>query len=128
MPYLPAAMLASSQERWAMEMAMRDGQAFYGVAQAQCRKLTPILGANTLRWLMAVAWTRWGIDHSARAGGVALCRLRPGYRHKVAPSQMDSAGACRAVLHEEGSFPIPRFFPALVKKQPGPDKQRPIAV
>jgi hypothetical protein len=123
----PADMLAASQERWAVEIDIRDGHAFYGVAQDQCRKLTHIIGANTFRLLMAAARTLWFIDHSERAGGVALCRLRPWYRQKVAPSQMDIAEACREVLHEEGIFPIPRFFPTLGKNQPGPDKQRPIA-
>jgi hypothetical protein len=123
----PAAILAAYQERWAMEIDSRDGHAFYGVAQDQCRKLPHIVGANTLRLLMAAARTLWFIDHSERAGGVALCQWRPWYRQKVAPSQMDIAEACREVLHEEGIFPIPRFFPALAKNRQGPDTQIPIA-
>jgi hypothetical protein len=123
----PAAILAAYQERWAMEIDSRDGHAFYGVAQDQCRKLPHIVGANTFRLLMAAARTLWFIDHSERAGGVALCQWRPWYRQKVAPSQMDIAEACREVLHEEGIFPIPRFFPALAKNRQGPDTQIPIA-
>jgi hypothetical protein len=123
----PADILAADQERWAMDIALRDGHAFSGVAQDPCRKLTQIVGANTVRLLMAAARTLWCIDHSERAGGVALCRWRPWYRHKVAPSQMDIAEACREVLHEEGIFPIPRFFPALAKNRHGPDTQIPIA-
>ena len=123
----PAAILAAYQERWAMEIDSRDGHAFYGVAQDQCRKLPHMVGANTLRLLMAAARTLWFIDHSERAGGVALCQWRPWYRQKVAPSQMDIAEACREVLHEEGIFPIPQFFPALAKNRQGPDTQIPIA-
>jgi len=111
-----------------MEIAIRDSHAFYGVAQDQCRKFTHIIGANTFCLLMAAARTLWFIDHSARAGGVELCRFRPWYRHKVAPSQLDIVWACREALHEEGIFPIPRFFPALVKNRQGPNTQIPIAV
>jgi len=46
---------------------------------------------------------------------VPLCRYRPWYRQKVAPSQLDVAEACREALHEAGIFPIPRFSPVLTR-------------
>ncbi len=103
-------LVATYDARWAIEIAIRDGHAYDGVAQAQGRKVERIVGANTLRLLLAAARTLWCIVTSAQQADVALQRLRPWYRHKVAPSQFDVAWACREVLQEAGIFPIPRFF------------------
>jgi hypothetical protein len=119
--------LGSSQDRWAIEMAIRDARAFSGVAQDPCRTRTPIVGANTFRLLMAAARTLWCIAQSARQGGVELRRFRPWDWHKVAPSQLEVAWACREALGEAGIFPIPRFFPGLDKNQPGLDDPLPRA-
>jgi len=121
------AILASYQDRWAIEIEIRDARAFYGLAQDQCRKLTHLVGANTFRLLMAAARTLWFIAQSERQGGVELRRFRPWYWHKVAPSQLDVAWACREALGEAGIFPIPRFFPGLDKNQQGPDDPLPRA-
>ena len=75
------------------------------------------MGANTLRLLLAAARTLWFIGTSAQPPDVSLQRLRPWYRHKVAPSQFDVMWACRAVLHEAGIFPIPRFFIDVAENQ-----------
>jgi hypothetical protein len=113
--------LASYQDRWAMEIAIRDARAFYGLAQDQCRTLTHSVGANTFRLLMAAARTLWFITQSERQGGVERRRFRPWYWQKVAPSQLDVAWACREALGEAGIFPIPRFFTGIDKNQQGPD-------
>src|SRR5216684_3883263 len=76
-----------------------------------------IVGANTLRLLLAAARTLWCIVTSAQQADVALQRLRPWYRHKVAPSQFDVAWACREVLQEADIFPIPRFFTPVAESQ-----------
>lgn len=109
--------LSRYQDRWAIEIDIRDAHAFYGIAQDQCRKLRHIIGANTFRLLMAAARTLWFIEQSERCGAIKLCRFRPWYRHKAAPSQLDVVWACREVLHEAGIFPIPRFSPDLVENQ-----------
>jgi hypothetical protein len=96
--------LETYADRWAMEIALRDGHAYYGVAQDQCRKLERIVGANTLRFLLAAARTLWFIVTSEQHTDVALQRFRPWYRHKVAPSQFDVAWACREVLQEARIF------------------------
>ncbi len=120
-------MLDQYEDRWAIDMTMRDGHALYGLAQDQCRQLRPMIGANTCRVVMAAARTLWCIDQAEKAGSVHLRRFRPGYRQKVAPSQLDIAWACRECLHEAGIFPIPRFLPDLDKNQQGLDKPEPIA-
>ena len=119
--------LATYEDRWAMEIDIRDGHAYYGIAQDQCRKFEHIVGANTLRLLLAAARTLWFIVTSEQHADVALQRLRPWYRHKVAPSQFDVAWACRDVLQEAGIFPIPRFFTAVAENQQGVDQPQPIA-
>jgi hypothetical protein len=95
--------------RWAVEITIRDSNAFAGLGQNQCRKRQRIVGANTLRLVMAAARTLWFIAHGDRGRGVPLCHYRPWYRQKVAHSQLDVAEACREALHEAGIFPIPRF-------------------
>jgi hypothetical protein len=113
----PNAILATYDERWAVEIAIRDARAFDGLAHDQCRKLTQIIGINTFRLLMAAARTLWFLEQSERAGHVDLCRYRPWYQQKVAPSQLDVVWSCREALHGAGIFPIPRFVPDLEENQ-----------
>ncbi len=123
----PQAMLETYEDRWAIEMAIRDGHASYGIAQDQCRKFAHIVGANTFRLLMAAVRTLWCIVTSEQHGDVALQRFRPWYRHKVAPSQFDVAWACQELLQEAGIFPIPRFFTAVAENQHEGDTSKPSA-
>src|SRR5215468_9695653 len=41
--------------RWAVEITIRDSNAFAGLGQDQCRKRQRIVGANTLRLVLAAA-------------------------------------------------------------------------
>ena len=86
-----------------------------------------MVGANTLRLLLAAARTLWFIVTSEQHADVGLQRFRPWYRHKVAPSQFDVAWACREVLQEAEIFPIPRVFTAVAENQQELDKPTPIA-
>jgi len=113
--------------RWAVEIAIRDSNAFDGLGQDQCRKRQRIIGANTLRLVLAAARTLWFIAHVDRGMGVPLCCYRPWYRQKMAPSQLDVAEACRETLHEAGIFPIPRFTPALAENDEEPEHALPFA-
>jgi hypothetical protein len=113
--------------RWGVEIAIRDSNAFHGLGQAQCRKRQQIVGANTFRLVMAAARTLWCMTHVDRSTTVSLCRYRPWYRQKMAPSQLDVAEACREALQEAGIFPIPRFIPALAKNQEEPAYAFPLA-
>ena len=128
------------RDRWAVEIEIRDADAFDGLGQDQCRKRQRILGANTFRLVMAAARTLWFIAQVERGTDVPLCRYRPWYRQKVAPSQLDVVWACREALHEAGIFPIPRFTPDLAENHEEPayartklmtkrmDQQRPSSV
>jgi hypothetical protein len=113
--------------RWAVEIAIRDSNAFAGLGRDQCRKRQRIVGANTLRLVLSAARTLWFIAHVDRGSGVPLCRYRPWYRQKVAPSQLDVAEACREALYEAGIFPIPRFAPDLVENDEEPEHALPLA-
>jgi DDE superfamily endonuclease/Archaeal putative transposase ISC1217 len=113
--------------RWVVEIAIRDSNAFAGLGQDQCRKRQRIVGANTLRMVLAAARTLWFIAHIDRGTGVPLGRYRPWYRQKVAPSQLDVAEACREALHEAGIFPIPRFIPELAENDEEPEHTLPLA-
>jgi Transposase DDE domain len=123
----PHTMLATYEDRWAMESAIRDGHAYYGIAQDHCRKFEHIVGATTFRFLMAAARTLWCIAASAQQADVSPQRLRPWDRHQVAPSQFDVAWAWRDVLQEAGIFPIPRVFTAGAENQHEVDTPKPIA-
>ena len=116
------AILREYRDRWAVEIAIRDANAFDGLGQEQCRKWHRIVSANTFRLVMTAARTLWFIAHVERSPGVPLCRYRPWYRQKVAPSQLDVVWACREALYEAGIFPIPRFIPELAKNDEEPEQ------
>ena len=120
-------LLETYDDRWAIEIAIRDGHAYYGLAQDQCRKYAHIVGANTLRLLLAAARTLWFIGTSEQQTDVSLQRCRPWYRQKMAPSQFDVAWACREGLQEAGIFPIPRLFTAGAENRQELDTSEPIA-
>jgi DDE superfamily endonuclease len=113
--------------RWAVDIAIRDANAFDGLGQDQCRQRQRLLGANTFRLVMAAARTRWFLDQVERGATFNLCRYRPWYRHKVAPSQLDLVWACREALYEAGIVPIPRFTPDLTENHEEPDHTLPSA-
>jgi hypothetical protein len=119
--------LSEYGDRWAVEIEIRDANAFDGLGQDQCRKRQRIIGANTFRLLMAAARTLWFIDQVERGTTFTLCRYRPWYRHKVAPSQLDVVWACRETLQEAGIFPIPRFTPDLAENHEEPEYALPLA-
>lgn len=122
-----AAILAQYRDRWAVEITIRDSYAFAGLGQDQCRKVKRIVGANTLRLVMVAARTLWFVEHAGQAEAFELCRYRPWYRQKCAPSQLDLVWACREALHEAGVFPIPRFAPDLAENHEEPEIALPLA-
>jgi DDE superfamily endonuclease len=115
------------RDRWAVEIAIRDANAFDGLGHDQCRKRQRIIGANTLRLVLAAARTLWFIDRIEHGTEVPLCRYRPWYRQKVAPSQLDVVWACREALHEAGIFPILRFTPDHAENDEESDNALPLA-
>ena len=123
----PEAILAQYRDRWAVEITIRDSHAFAGFGQDQCRKRERVVGANTLRLLLAAARTLWFVEQTSRAVPLDLQRSRPWYRQKCGPSQLDIVWACREALQEAGVFPIPRFTPALATNQEEPEIALPLA-
>lgn len=121
------AILQHYRERWAVEITIRDSSAFAGFGHEQCRKVERVVGANTLRLVLAAARTLWFVEQASRAETLDLQRYRPWYRHKEAPSQLDISWACREVLHEAGVFPIPRFAPDLARIHQEPENALPLA-
>jgi hypothetical protein len=119
--------LAHYGDRWAVEIAIRDGQAFYGLGQDQCRKWRRIVGINTFRLLMAAARTLWFVEQTQRTGAIDLCRYRPWYRQKVAPSQLDIVWMCREALQAAGVSPIVRFHQAVDENHDEPENTMPLA-
>jgi len=112
-----AAILAQYRERWAIEITIRDSNALTGFGQDQCRKRERVVGANTLRLVLAAARTLWFVEHTARRPALVLGRYRPWYQHKVAPSQLDIVWTWREALQADGVFPIPRFAHAPAENQ-----------
>jgi hypothetical protein len=109
------AILAQYRERWAVEIAIRDSNAYAGFGHDQCRKRERVVGANTLRLILAAARTLWFMEQSCRTANLDLIRFRPWYRHKVAPSQLDIVWTWREALHAAGVFPILRFTSGLAE-------------
>jgi hypothetical protein len=122
-----ADILTQYRERWAVEISIRDSYGFDGLGQDQCRKVERIMGATTLRLVMAAARTLWFVEQAHQSPDIELRRYRPWYRQKVAPSQRDIVWACRETLHEAGLFPIPRFSPDLAKNHQATENPMPKA-
>jgi hypothetical protein len=123
----PAALRAQDRERWAVEITLRDSNAFTGLGQDQCRKWQRVVGVNTFRLVLAAARTLWFVEHVSQPQVLALGRYRPWYRHKCAPSQLDIVWTWREALHGAGVFPIPRFTLALARTPKEPENTLPLA-
>jgi hypothetical protein len=119
--------LQQYRDRWAVEITIRDSNAFDGLGQDQCRKYPQIVGANTFRLVMAAARTLWFIAQTNQTDTLPLCRYRPWYRQKGAPSQLDIVWACREALHAAGVFPVQRFGPEPIANHEEPQNALPIA-
>jgi hypothetical protein len=119
--------LTESSDRWAVESAMRDANAFEGLGQDHCRKRQRILGANTFRVVMAAVRTLWFLDQVECGTLCNLACYQPWYRQKAAPRQLDVVWACREALHKAGIVPIPRFTPALAEHHEEPEPALPLA-
>jgi len=122
-----ADILAQYRERWAIEITIRDSNAYAGFGQDQCRKREHVVGANTLRLVLVAARTLWFVEHTTRTPTIELRRYRPWYRQKVAPSQLDIVWTWREALQAAGVFPIPRFTHALAEIQQEPEQAVPLA-
>jgi hypothetical protein len=121
------AILAQYRERWTVEITIRESNAFTGLGQDQCRKWERVVGANTLRLVLAAARTLWFVESTTRATPLPLRRYRPWYRQKCGPSQLDIVWTWREALHAAGVCPIPRFAPGLAEMHQKPADALPLA-
>jgi hypothetical protein len=103
------------RQSFTRQRPLRASTAFAGCGHDQCRKHTRVVGANTLRLLLAAARTLWCVAHTARTPAVEVRRYRPWYRQKVAPSPLDIVWTGREALHAAGVFPLPRFASGLTE-------------
>lgn len=69
-----AASRAQYRDRGAGEIPIRESTACAGLGPDQCRKGARVVGANTLRLVLAAARTLWFMEHPCRAGAIALGR------------------------------------------------------
>jgi DDE superfamily endonuclease len=122
-----AAILTQYRDRWAVEITLRDSNAFAGFGQEQCRKYQRVVGANTLRLALAAARTLWFLTQVSHQPPLDLGRYRPWYRQKCTPSQLDIVWTWREGLHAAGVFPIPRFTPGLAEISQEPENVLPLA-
>lgn len=121
------AILAQYRERWAVEITIRDSNAFAGFGHAQCRKRERVVGANTLRLVLAATRTLWFVEHTARRPALELRQYRPWYQLKVVPSQLDIVWTWREALQAAGVFPIPRFAHDRAENQQEAENVLPLA-
>jgi hypothetical protein len=121
------AILAQYRERWAVEITIRDSNAFAGFGQDQCRKRERVVGANTLRLVLAATRTLWFLAQLRPAAPLPLQRYRPWYRQKCAPTQLDILWTWREALLTAGVFPIPRFAPDFAEIPQAPGNTLPLA-
>jgi hypothetical protein len=112
-----AAILAQYRERGAIEITLRASKAFAGFGHDQCRKRERVVGANTLRLVLAAARPLWVLEHLAQSPALEVRQYRPWDRPKLAPSQLDISWTWREAFLAAGVFPIPRFTHELAEIQ-----------
>jgi len=106
-------LIQGPRQSFTRQITIRESNALPGFGQDQCRKRERVVGANTLRLVLAAARTLWFVETTARITPLPLQRYRPWYRQKSAPSQLDIVWTWREALQTAGVFPIPRFTPDL---------------
>lgn len=73
------AILEQYRDRWAVEITIRDRNAFAGFGQGQCRQVEQVGEANTLRLVLAAARPLWCVEQASRADTLDWQRYRPWY-------------------------------------------------
>jgi hypothetical protein len=102
--------LALYQQRWAVEIAIRDSYGLYGLAQDGCRKYKRIVAINSLRLLFAAVQVLWFVQQVRQQGRFNLKCYRPWYAHKLTPSLQDVMWACRESLYAARITPTVGFW------------------
>lgn len=105
--------LGEYRQRWAVEINIRDANAFYGFGGDQCKSYRCIVGVNTFRALLAACRSLWFIQQVEENYSLNLLKGRPWYRKKKYPTQLDVYWMFKEALICEGIIPTPAFIEAV---------------
>jgi hypothetical protein len=119
--------LSKYSQRWSIEIAIRDGNAYYGLGADRLRNYKRIVSINTFRLLLAAIRTLWFIGEIGPEVSINLRRFRPWYRHKRHLSQLDIMTAYHEMLQAEGIFATVRFLDDLPEIGPSQNRSLPKA-
>jgi hypothetical protein len=98
------------RQRWAVEINIRDANAFYGFGADQCKSCRCIVGVNTFRALLAACRSLWFVQQAEEKKTLPdLLNGRPWYRKKKYPTQADVYWMFKEILMAEGIRPTPAF-------------------
>jgi hypothetical protein len=97
-------------QRWAVEINIRDANAFYGFGGDQCQSYRCIVGVNTFRALLAACRSLWFLQQVEENSSLNLLNGRPWYRNKKYPTQLDVYWMFKETLICEGIIPTPAFI------------------
>ncbi len=101
------------RKRWAVEINIRDANAFYGFGANQCQTYHCIVGVNTFRALLAACRSLWFLKHTQKNASVDLLNGRPWYRKKKYPTQADVYWMFKESLTCQGIMSTPAFYDAV---------------
>ena len=111
------AILAQYRERWAVEITIRDSNAFAGFGQDQCRKRERVVGANTLRLVLAAARTLWFVEQTSADGRRSSCgSIGPGTARNAPPVATRHCLDLARSLAGCGSFSHTTVHPSVLPK------------
>jgi hypothetical protein len=105
------------RQRWAVEIHIRDANAFYGFGGDQCRSYRCIVGVNNFRALLAACRSLWFIQQVETKTPLNLLNGRPWYRKKRYPTQLDVYWMFQEACIREGIIPTPAFIEGVPKIQ-----------
>lgn len=101
--------LAEYSKRWAVEINIKDANAFYGFGRDQCRNIQAVIGVNTFRVLLAACRSLWCLQQLENKP-VDLLKGRPWYRKKSCLTQADVCWFFNETLIREAIIPTPAFL------------------
>jgi hypothetical protein len=120
-------MSQAPRQSFTRQLTLRASNACAGFGQDHCRKRERVVGANTLRLVLAATRTLGFLAQLRPAAPLPLQRYRPWYRQKCAPTQLDILWTWREALLTAGVFPIPRFAPDFAEIPQAPGNTLPLA-
>jgi hypothetical protein len=98
------------RQRWAVEINIRDANAYFGFGGDQCQSYRCIVGVNTFRALLAACRSVWFLQRLEKNDAINLLNGRPWYRKKTHPTQLDAYWMFKEALACEGITPTPAFL------------------